>query len=158
MRNLERLSRRELLKEFGRVGVCLPLYRPGAFLLARPFQESTAPSVAVQSPAGPAKPALSESDDAFLEELERANFLYFWEQANPDTGLVRDRCNVRAPDNKVLGSIAATGFGLTALCIGEKREYISYAQARDRVLATLRFLWKKLPQPARLFLSLGEYQ
>ena len=42
------------------------------------------------------------------------------------------------------GSIAATGFGLTALCIGEKREYVSYAQARDRALVTLRFLWKRL--------------
>lgn len=87
---------------------------------------------------------LSPSDDAFLEELERANFLYFWEQTNPDTGLVKDRCNVRANDNRVLGSIASTGFGLTALCIGENRGYVSYAQARDRTLATLRFLWKKL--------------
>jgi hypothetical protein len=135
----ETFSRRELLKQFARAGVCAGLCRPEAALFAIPFQEPTAP-------AGPTKPALSESDDAFLEEMERANFLYFWEQANPETGMVRDRCNVRAPDNKTLGSIAATGFGLTALCIGDKREYISYAQARDRALATLRFLWKKLPQ------------
>ena len=58
---------------------------------------------------------------------------------------IRDRCNVRASDKSVLGSIAATGFGLTALCIGEKRGYISYAQARDRALTALRFLWKKMP-------------
>jgi len=83
--------------------------------------------------------------------MERANFLYFWEQANPTTGLVKDRCNVRASDNRVLGSTAATGFGLTALCIGEKRGYVSYAQARDRALAALRFLWKKLPQERGFF-------
>jgi hypothetical protein len=112
-------------------------------------QSSTAPSVPPSTP--PNRPALSESDDAFLEELERANFLFFWEQVNPATGLVKDRCNVRAPDNRVLGSIAATGFGLTALCIGERRGYVSYVQARDRALAAMRFLWKKLPQERGFF-------
>jgi len=52
--------------------------------------------------------------------MENANFQYFWEQCDPKTGIVKDRCNVRASDKSVLGSIAATGFGLTALCIGEK--------------------------------------
>ena len=32
---------------------------------------------------------LSPDDDAFLEQIEQANFLYFWEQTNPKTGLVR---------------------------------------------------------------------
>jgi hypothetical protein len=97
------------------------------------------------------KPLLSQDDELLLEEVEHASFLYFWEQAHPETGLVRDRCNARTPDNKDLGNIAATGFGLTALCIGEKRSYISYAQARDRVLNTLRFLWKKLPNHRGFF-------
>src|SRR4029077_21267115 len=61
--------------------------------------------------------ALSPEDSQFLEDLEQASFLFFWEQASPDTGLVRDRCNVRKTDPSVVASIAATGFGLTALCI-----------------------------------------
>ncbi len=93
----------------------------------------------------------SDQDDAFLQDLEAANFRYFWEQANPDTGIVRDRCNVRTPDKNELGSIAATGFGLTALCIGEKRGFISRADARERVLNTLRFHWKKLPNHRGFF-------
>ena len=92
----------------------------------------------------------------FLDELEKSNFLYFWEQANPETGMVRDRCNVRTEKNTQLGSIAATGFGLTALCIGAKREYIPYADARARVLTTLRFLWKKLPQHRGFFYHWGD--
>ncbi|HTV53655.1 MAG TPA: glucoamylase family protein [Terriglobia bacterium] len=79
-----------------------------------------------------------------MEELEKASFRYFWEQTNPKTGLIKDRCNVRAPDKGVVASIAATGFGLTALCIGEKRGYVSLRQARSRALATLLFLWKRL--------------
>jgi hypothetical protein len=94
---------------------------------------------------------LSGEDDHLLEEIEKANYLYFWEQAHPQTGLVKDRCNMRQNDRGVVASIAATGFGLTALSIAEKRGYVSHAQARDRVLATLRFLWKKLPNHRGFF-------
>jgi hypothetical protein len=103
------------------------------------------------APAAPPAPLLSAEDDAFLNELEQANFLYFWEQASPQSGLVRDRANVRAPAPSVLSSIAATGFGLTAICIGQHRNFVSYADARDRVLATLRFLWSKLPNHRGFF-------
>ena len=37
-------------------------------------------------------------DEALLEDLEQANFLYFWEQTNPETGIIRDRCNVQKPE------------------------------------------------------------
>ena len=87
----------------------------------------------------------------FLEELERATVAYFWDQANPQTGLVKDRCNVRAADNSVVASIAATGFGLTALCIGDKRKYIHFFEARRRALNTLLFLWQKMPQHRGFF-------
>ncbi len=99
----------------------------------------------------PPQKQLSEEDDKFLEELERANCLYFWEQANPQNGLVRDRFTVRGTDRGGVASIAATGFGLTALCIAEKRGYISHSQSRDRVLATLRALWRKAPNHRGFF-------
>jgi hypothetical protein len=38
-----------------------------------------------------------------------------------------------------VGSIAATGFGLTAICIGAERGWITPAAARERVRSTLRF-------------------
>jgi hypothetical protein len=89
--------------------------------------------------------ALSQEDNKFLEDLEKANFLFFWELANPETGLVSDRCNVRAIDNSVVASIAATGFGLTALCIGQENGWVSLSEARERALISLRFLSKKMP-------------
>ena len=94
-------------------------------------------------PAPP--PALSPEDDTFLDELEKANFQFFWEQADPQTGLVKDRCHVRETDNTIVASIASTGMGLTALCIAQKRGYVSFQDARNRVLTTLRFLWKSMP-------------
>jgi len=90
--------------------------------------------------------ALTPEDDAFLEELERATFLYFWEQADPQTGLVKDRCNMRiAADTGTVASIAATGFGLTALAIGAQRKFVPFVEARDRVMETLRFLRARMP-------------
>ncbi|HEX5432408.1 MAG TPA: glucoamylase family protein [Bryobacteraceae bacterium] len=89
---------------------------------------------------------LAPEDDQFLEEIEKSHFLYFWEQADPHTGLVKDRVNVHAPNPKdVAASIAATGFGLTALCIGSERGYIPASDAKARALAALQFLWKKMP-------------
>jgi hypothetical protein len=94
---------------------------------------------------------LSPDDDRFLDDLERANYLYFWEQANSQTGLVRDRFKVYGNDTGGPASIAATGFGLTALCIAGKRDYLAQSQIRDRVLTTLRFLWRKLPHHRGFF-------
>ena len=133
------LSRRDLLKQIARLGVCLPFSGSLPPLLAAPPQQHLEPA------RPPAPTYLSPADDALLEEVEKANFLFFWEQANPLTGMVKDRCNVRTNDTGVVASIAATGFGLTALVIGQKRGYISLAEARERAVASLRFLWKKLP-------------
>jgi hypothetical protein len=94
---------------------------------------------------------LSPEDHQFLNDLEKANFQYFWEQADPKTGLVKDRCNVHIDDKGTVGSIAATGFGLTALCIGVQRGFIPHADAQERVLATLRSLWGKLPNHRGFF-------
>ena len=93
---------------------------------------------------------LAPPDDQFLEDLEHANFLFFWEQADSYTGLVKDRSKVNGLGNgvvpkEIVASIAATGFGLTALCIGHKRGYVSLSNAGARVLNTLEFLYKKMP-------------
>jgi len=138
--NPKNLSRRDLLKQIAGLGICLPFTGGLQTLSAASPEEQHA-----KAARPPVQTYLSQADDELLEELEKANFLYFWEQANPQTGMVKDRCNVRTNDTGVVASIAATGFGLTALCIAQKRGYVSLSDARERVLASLRFLWKKLP-------------
>src|SRR5579863_7034718 len=81
---------------------------------------------------------LSKDDHALLEEIEKACFLFFWEQTNAQTGLIKDRCApAQNPDKHTVGSIAATGFGLSALCIGHKRGYASSGALQSRVINTL---------------------
>ena len=140
------LTRRECLKKLAGTAATAPFLGWN-----RPFRFQHAAEHPHQQPPAAPPSAFSEQDDAFLNELEAANFRYFWEQANPDTGIVRDRANVRNPDNNDLGSIASTGFGLTAICIGEKRGFISRAEAKERVLNTLRFHWRKLPNHRGFF-------
>jgi hypothetical protein len=86
---------------------------------------------------------LSRADDSFLEDLSHRAFSYFWEQANPNTGLVFDRARADASAmdeaHRDVASIAATGFGLTALCIAAERHWVGERDARDRARATLRF-------------------
>jgi hypothetical protein len=73
---------------------------------------------------------------AFLDTLEERTFRWFWDLSDPRTGLTPDR----AP-TKSFASVAASGFALTAYPIGAERGYVTHAEARERVLATLRFFW-----------------
>jgi hypothetical protein len=93
----------------------------------------------------PAHAVRFRADHDFLDEIQRASALYFWEAANPQTGLVKDRSQADGPDSREVASIAATGFGLTALCIAHQRRFVDRRQARDRVARTLKFLWEQLP-------------
>jgi hypothetical protein len=90
----------------------------------------------------PTTPPLS--DDEFLDEIQRAISLFFWEQSSPTTGLVKDRALAVGNDPRTVASIAATGFGLTALCIGHKRGYGDSTQIQTRVTTTLTFLLHQL--------------
>ena len=124
-------------------------------VFACPWQSSWHLGIRRRSPllqaALPGLATVSAEDDQFLNDLEHASFLFFWEQGSPKTGMVKDRCNVHNETRNVASSIAATGFGLTALCIGEQRGFISTSAALERLFATLRFLWKKLPNHRGFF-------
>ena len=115
------------------------LLRLGAGVLALPW---TAPVL-----AGPAR--LSQTD--LLEEIERRAFRYFWEQASPRTGQVRDRARTTGREERRMSSIAATGFGLTGLCIAEARGYAPRPLLLERVRTTLRFLAHQMPHEHGFF-------
>jgi hypothetical protein len=141
-------SRRAWLVQMARAGSALPVLH-----LADRFELSAWAQKAVVAPAN--RSPFGEADDKFLDEIQQAAFKFFWGQAHPETGIVLDRCNARNPATNELGSIAATGFGLTALCIAEKRGYIAQPAAETRALNTMRFLWKKLPNHRGFFFHFG---
>ena len=62
------------------------------------------------------------SNDALLDEIERTAFEFFWNEAGT-SGQVKDRAQAQGKDTHTVASIAATGFGLSGLCIAEARGY-----------------------------------
>jgi hypothetical protein len=100
-------------------------------------------STAVAQRAAPSRDAaLSREDDAFLEELSKRTFMFFWEQADPATGIVRDRSRTDgspSPSAPEIGSIASVGFGLSGLCIAAERGWLPREQVFHRARTTLRF-------------------
>jgi hypothetical protein len=96
---------------------------------------------------GPSTP----TDDQLLDEIQRASFDFFWTEAGSGTGQVKDRALASGNDTRTMSSIAATGFGLAALCIGDSRGYRSSADIKERVRTTLRFITKQLPHEHGFF-------
>lgn len=137
------LSRRQFLARLG-----------GTMLLVPALQVATLTSCGGSQPGSPqpgSQQPPSSSDDQFLDELERAIFLFFWEQASPTTGLIKDRAYAAGNDARTVSSISSTGFGLTALCIADQRGYLPTANILARVQTTLSFLLNHMPNQNGFF-------
>lgn len=85
------------------------------------------------------------SDDAFLEAIEKRTFEYFWKGWDSETGLFLD-----ATTNDY-ASIAATGFGLSAYCLGAERGWVSKEEAKARILKTVDTFLNKTYQHSGFF-------
>jgi len=128
------MKRRELLRWCGQ-GIAIA---PFVSLIGCGNKAPTA----VQNPGGA---PYQGTDDQLLDDIQRGIFEFFWNETNPATGQVKDRAYLNGNDTRTMSSIAATGFGLSALCIGNARGYRKPADIVDRVRSTLRFLWNTMP-------------
>ena len=108
--------------------------------IAMPAQGFAAALLAAQGRS--ASRHLTSADDQLLDDLSRRCFFYFWEESDPHSGIARDRAradgSLHPSEGRYVGSTGATGFALTALCIGAERGWISRHAARSRVRAVLR--------------------
>lgn len=89
--------------------------------------------------------------EGLLDEIERRACRYFFDEADPITGLVRDRARMEGNDERTVASIAATGFGLSALCIAEERGYLNRNAVWTRVMSTLTYLAEWAPHEQGFF-------
>ena len=72
-----------------------------------PTRAFTAAALALVATLSFAAPARALTTEALLDTLQHTAFNYFWNEANPSNGMVRDRNQPGA-----VASIAAVGFGL----------------------------------------------
>jgi len=134
------LTRREILRLSGMGLLVSPL-------LATSACQKRAPVNFIES----AGAAYEGTDEQLLDEIQRAIFDFFWNEASPNTGQVKDRATASGNDTHTMSSIAATGFGLASLCIGDRRGYRTSPETLDRVRKTLRFLANTLPNEHGFF-------
>jgi hypothetical protein len=88
----------------------------------------------------PGKGVFSAEEEAFLDDLTRRGVQFFVDTADPVSGLMPDRAKADGSAAGDVSSIASVGFGLTALCIGHERGWLSRDEAYDRSLKVLKFL------------------
>lgn len=82
-------------------------------------------------------------DEALLDTLQRQTFNYFWEAAEPVSGLARERLhmdNIYPTHDKDIITIGGSGFGLMAILVGVERGYITREQAVERYERAVDFL------------------
>jgi hypothetical protein len=84
--------------------------------------------------AGEARAQITE--EALLDSLQRTAFQFFWREANPANGMVKDRSTPTS-----VASIASVGFGLSAITVGIDHGWITREQGRQRVRTTLETFW-----------------
>ncbi|MDP6723561.1 MAG: glucoamylase family protein, partial [Pirellulaceae bacterium] len=93
---------------------------------------------------------LSAQDQKLIDQIQRKSFDYFWDGFDPSTGLIADAGRRRRT------SVATSGFGLSAYCIGIDRGWVTRQEAYDRVLVTLNSYFKD-PADENDFCVEGKY-
>lgn len=85
------------------------------------------------------------SDQELLDTLQYQTFNYFWEGAEPNSGLARERIhmdNIYPAHDKDIITIGGSGFGLMALLVGIERDFITRDQGLERLEKAVAFLEK----------------
>jgi hypothetical protein len=78
------------------------------------------------------------TDDELLTMVQEASFRYYWEAAEPHSGMARES----TPGNDDIIALGASGFGVMAIVVGTERGFITRPQAIDRLLQITAFLEK----------------
>jgi hypothetical protein len=76
------------------------------------------------------------TDDELLTMVQEAGFRYYWEAAEPHSGMTREN----TPGDDDIVAVGASGFGVMAIIVGAERGFITHQQAIDRLLRVTEFL------------------
>lgn len=85
------------------------------------------------------------SDEVLMDTVQRQTFRYFWDFAEPNSGMARERFHPDGvyPENDAnVVTTGGSGFGLMAILVGIERGYISRADGIARLNQIFNFLEK----------------
>lgn len=78
----------------------------------------------------------SLNDDELLDMIQRGCFRYYWEVANPNSGMAVEVL----PGDDNLVAMGASGFGIMAQLVATERKFITREESVRRLLKIVRFL------------------
>ncbi|MCC9137886.1 glucoamylase family protein [Pontibacter silvestris] len=87
----------------------------------------------------------SLSDEELLTEVQRNTFQYFWDGAEPTSGLARERIHLDGdyPENdQNVITTGASGFGVMAVLVGIERGFITREEGFQRLQQMVNYLEK----------------
>ena len=85
------------------------------------------------------------TDEQLLDTVQYYYFMYFWEGAEPVSGLARERFHeddIYPQDDKHIVTTGGSGFGLMAILVGIERNFITREEGLERLLHVVDFLEK----------------
>src|SRR5690349_9529778 len=85
----------------------------------------------------------SSDDEQLFTDVQEHTFQYFWEGAEPNSGMARERIhidNVYPEKDQSVVTSGGSGFGVMALLVGIHRGFITRDQGRERLEKMVRFL------------------
>src|SRR5258705_6472439 len=86
---------------------------------------------------------LSSSDTTLFRIVQQQTFQYFWDGAEPTSGMARERFhedNIYPANDKNVITSGGSGFGIMAILVGVERNFITRQQATERFEKILNFL------------------
>ena len=89
-----------------------------------------------------------KQSDELLTKIQKQTFKYFWEGAEPTSGLARERIHIDGIyplNDKDVVTIGGSGFGLMSILVAEHRKFINPAEAVARFYKALKYL-DKIPR------------
>lgn len=87
--------------------------------------------------------SLSADDERIYTDVQRTTFQYFWDGAEPNSGLARERFhadNVYPQNDKNIVTSGGGGFGVMAILVGIHRNFITREQGLERLERIVKFL------------------
>ncbi|MBT8319921.1 MAG: beta-glucosidase, partial [Gramella sp.] len=106
------------------------------------YQEPYIPDISDDGPTdgGPVEEKLTDTE--LLDLVQKQTFKYFWDFAEPNSGMARERSQDGAygGQGSNLVTTGGTGFGLASFPTAVERGWVSRAEATDRLEKILDFL------------------
>lgn len=89
--------------------------------------------------------SISLSNDSLMNKIQQQTFQYFWEGAEPNSGLARERIHIDGeyPQNdQNVVTTGGSGFGIMGIVVGMERGYISKKDGESRLNHIMDYLAK----------------